>query len=284
MSRKWFSGDLETVATFWRIDRRDGVTLGFTTHDADLWFDGLSHRASPGMVPSSIRKSAGFEADSAEVRGTITHEEISTEDLATGRFDGARVRIGLIDWNRWNAKPSTPARSAPLPRKTVRSPPNSRRARRNWRAIRSPHKPRLSRRVLRAGMQSRSPALHPRTGRRTGGYRQQYGLLCRTGLSGPVRWRHAAVARRAASGRADGHRRRGRRQADPRCPAGREYSARHPRLPARRVRSYAGHLRGTVRQCRELSRRTLSSRKRPAHPLPLALAMTGENLAGRRGH
>ncbi|MPS67624.1 MAG: DUF2163 domain-containing protein [Novosphingobium sp.] len=98
MSRKWFSGDLETVATFWRIDRRDGVTLGFTTHDADLWFDGLTHRASPGMVPSSIRKSAGFEADSAEVRGTITHEEISTEDLATGRFDGARVRIGLVDW------------------------------------------------------------------------------------------------------------------------------------------------------------------------------------------
>ncbi|TCU59594.1 putative phage protein (TIGR02218 family) [Novosphingobium sp. PhB57] len=98
MSRIWFSGDLETAAAFWRIDRRDGVTLGFTTHDADLWFDGLLHRAAPGMVPSSIRKSAGFEADSAEVRGTLTHEAISAEDLAGGRFDGAFVRIGLVDW------------------------------------------------------------------------------------------------------------------------------------------------------------------------------------------
>lgn len=98
MSRIWFSGDLETAAAFWRIDRRDGVTLGFTTHDADLWFDGLLHRAAPGMVPSSIRKSAGFEADSAEVRGTLTHEAISAEDLAEGRFDGAFVRIGLVDW------------------------------------------------------------------------------------------------------------------------------------------------------------------------------------------
>lgn len=98
MSRIWFSTDLETVAMFWRIDRRDGVTLGFTTHDADLWFGGVLHRAAPGMVPSSIRKSAGFEPDSADVRGTLSHEAISAEDLAAGRFDRARVRIGLIDW------------------------------------------------------------------------------------------------------------------------------------------------------------------------------------------
>lgn len=96
--RTWFTGDLETVATFWRILRRDGVTLGFTTHDRDLWFDGILHRASPGMVPSSIRKSADFEADSAEARGAITHEAISGDDLAAGRFDSAQVRIGVVDW------------------------------------------------------------------------------------------------------------------------------------------------------------------------------------------
>lgn len=98
MTRTWFASDLETVATFWRIARQDGITLGFTTHDADLWFDGLLHRASPGMVPSAIRKSAGFEPDSAEVRGAITHEAITSTDLAAGRFDGARIRIGLVDW------------------------------------------------------------------------------------------------------------------------------------------------------------------------------------------
>ncbi|PNU04646.1 DUF2163 domain-containing protein [Novosphingobium guangzhouense] len=98
MTRTWFAQDLEAVATFWRILRTDGVTLGFTSHDRDLWFDGVLHRASPGMVPSAIRKSAGFEPDSAEVRGSLTHEAISSVDLATGRFDGAQVRIGLIDW------------------------------------------------------------------------------------------------------------------------------------------------------------------------------------------
>lgn len=99
MSRIWFSDDLETVATFWRVLRSDGVTLGFTSHDHDLWFEGVLHRASPGMVPSSIKRSADFEPDNAEVEGALSHESISASDLAAGRFDGAQVRIGLVDWD-----------------------------------------------------------------------------------------------------------------------------------------------------------------------------------------
>jgi len=98
MTRTWFSHDLETVATFWRVQRRDGVTLGFTSHDSDLWFDGVVHRSAPGMIPSSIRRTADFEPDSAEVQGALSHESISAADLSAGRFDGAQVRIGLVDW------------------------------------------------------------------------------------------------------------------------------------------------------------------------------------------
>lgn len=100
MSRVWFNGPLETVATFWRVERKDGVTLGFCTHDRDLWFDGLLHRAAPGMVPSAIRRSANLEPDSAEVEGVLSHDAITAEDLAIGRFDSARITIGLVDWER----------------------------------------------------------------------------------------------------------------------------------------------------------------------------------------
>lgn len=98
MSRIWFAQDLETVATWWRIDRCDGISLGFSTHDADMWFDGLTYRAAPGMMPASIRRSTGFDTDSAEVDGAITHETISDDDLTAGRYDGARVVVGLVDW------------------------------------------------------------------------------------------------------------------------------------------------------------------------------------------
>jgi len=98
MSRVWFTQGLETAATFWRVSRRDGVTLGFTAHDRDLWFDGVLHRAAPGMAPSAIRRTAGLDEDSAEVAGALAHDSIGAADLAAGRYDGARVRIGLVDW------------------------------------------------------------------------------------------------------------------------------------------------------------------------------------------
>lgn len=98
MSRVWFAGPLETVATFWRVLRRDGVTLGFVTHDRDLWFDGVLHRAAPGLTPSAIRRSADLQPDSAEVEGALSHDAITAADLRIGRYDGARILIGLVDW------------------------------------------------------------------------------------------------------------------------------------------------------------------------------------------
>lgn len=98
MSRTWFSQPLETVAVWWRIERRDGVALGFTSHDRDLVFAGLRHRTAPGMVPSAVRRTATLEADSAEVSGALAHDAIGEAELAGGRFDGARVAMGLVDW------------------------------------------------------------------------------------------------------------------------------------------------------------------------------------------
>lgn len=98
MTRVWFANELETVSSFWRVYRRDGVTLGFTSHDRDLVFDDIRHRTAPGMVPSAIRLSADFSPDSAEVTGALDHEAIREDDLEAGRYDGARIELGLVDW------------------------------------------------------------------------------------------------------------------------------------------------------------------------------------------
>jgi uncharacterized phage protein (TIGR02218 family) len=90
--------DLTTIALCWRLERRDGVTLGFTTHDRDLERDGLIHRAAPGMLPSAITVSDGFEADSVDIKGALTSDAIGADDLAAGRWDGASVSIFMVDW------------------------------------------------------------------------------------------------------------------------------------------------------------------------------------------
>lgn len=97
-NRVFFASELEGVATFWRIHRPDGVTLGFTSHDRDLYFGGVRHRAAPGVLPSAVRRTAGLTGDSAEMQGALAHDSIAETDLATGRFDGARVEVGAVDW------------------------------------------------------------------------------------------------------------------------------------------------------------------------------------------
>lgn len=98
MSRSFFASELEGVATFWRIDRRDGVAIGLTNHDRDLTIDGLRHQASPGIVPSAIRRTRDLSPDSAEVAGALCASGLCPDDLAAGRFDGAAVTVGLVDW------------------------------------------------------------------------------------------------------------------------------------------------------------------------------------------
>ncbi len=106
----WLAGDLTTVALCWRLERRDGVALGFTGHDRDLMIDGLAHRAAPGMLPSAIRVSDGLDADTLDVSGALTSEAIRDDDLAAGRWDGARVTVFAVDWSDPAAPPLTLAR------------------------------------------------------------------------------------------------------------------------------------------------------------------------------
>jgi len=94
----WLDGDLTTLALCWRIERRDGVTIGITAHDRDLELDGLVYRAAPGMTPSAISRSADLDADSMDVTGALSSVAIGEADLLAGRWDGARVALFATDW------------------------------------------------------------------------------------------------------------------------------------------------------------------------------------------
>ena len=100
MSIDWLAGEVTTLALCWRIERRDGVAIGLTSHDRDLVRDGLIYRAAPGMTPSAIQRSDALDADTMEVRGAIDHGTISATDLIAGRWDGARVTITAVDWTQ----------------------------------------------------------------------------------------------------------------------------------------------------------------------------------------
>jgi uncharacterized phage protein (TIGR02218 family) len=99
MSDPWLAGPVTSVTYGWRLERRDGMTLGFTSHDRDVEVEGLQLRAAPGMMPSSITETLGLDVDGLDVRGALTADAIRADDLHAGRWDGARVSIFLFDWS-----------------------------------------------------------------------------------------------------------------------------------------------------------------------------------------
>jgi uncharacterized phage protein (TIGR02218 family) len=74
------------------------VCLGFTSHDRDLEVDGLVYRAAPGMMPSAVSLSDGFDPASLDVAGALSSAAITEADLGAGRWDGADLTLFLTSW------------------------------------------------------------------------------------------------------------------------------------------------------------------------------------------
>ena len=92
------AGPVTTLATCWRITRRDGVEFFFTDHDRDVVFEGNTYKASSGYSRTAIANDSTFGVDNLEVEGVFNSAAIMEEDLRAGLFDGAEVRIFLVNW------------------------------------------------------------------------------------------------------------------------------------------------------------------------------------------
>ena len=101
----WFARPLTTLAFAWRVERRDGITLGFTSHDRDLVIGGLVHRAAPGMLPSAIEWSDGLDADDVQLSAALTSDAFTDADLMAGRWDGAALTLSAVDWTAPDVAP-----------------------------------------------------------------------------------------------------------------------------------------------------------------------------------
>ncbi|HEX7871855.1 MAG TPA: DUF2163 domain-containing protein [Sphingobium sp.] len=86
------------LAFCWRLERRDGVTIGLTSHDRTLSIGGLDYAASPGMMPSAIRQTGTLDPAVMDVEGALSADSLSAGDLALGRWDGAAVALHLTEW------------------------------------------------------------------------------------------------------------------------------------------------------------------------------------------
>lgn len=92
------SGGLTTLARAWAIARLDGMVLGFTDHDRDLVFDGITFRADSGLTATALHQTTGLSVDNAEAMGALRDARLNEADILAGRYDGAEVRLWLVNW------------------------------------------------------------------------------------------------------------------------------------------------------------------------------------------
>lgn len=87
-----------TVCRCWAIFRRDGEVFGFTDHDQNLGFEGISFRADTGLSALALQQSTGLAVDNSEALGVLSDAAVEDADIDAGRFDDAEIRAWLVNW------------------------------------------------------------------------------------------------------------------------------------------------------------------------------------------
>lgn len=104
---RWRS-TLQARTYLWKIERRDGTVLRFTSWDTPLWL--LSEKFIPrdeddsgdfderggGQFGGETRQ-ASLKEHSAALQGILSHSSITHEDLRRGLYEDATVYIYLVD-------------------------------------------------------------------------------------------------------------------------------------------------------------------------------------------
>lgn len=93
-----------TMARAWAVQRRDGLRLGFTDHDAELHFDGLRFRPGSGLTARALLQASGLAVDNTEAEGALSDDAITEPDLMAGRWDGAQLQLWEVDWRDVTAR------------------------------------------------------------------------------------------------------------------------------------------------------------------------------------
>jgi uncharacterized phage protein (TIGR02218 family) len=88
-----------TLCLCWRLDPKQGPALGFTDHDRDIVFDGVTFEARAGFTATGIDSSAGLKVDNLDVAGALTSDWLSEAALRAGAYDNAGVEIWLVNWS-----------------------------------------------------------------------------------------------------------------------------------------------------------------------------------------
>ncbi|NCC03453.1 MAG: DUF2163 domain-containing protein [Proteobacteria bacterium] len=92
------AGETTSLATCWKVTRKDGAVFGFTDFDRDLTIDGVIYQARTGYTRSAVQTVSDLSVDNLDIESAFDSEAITAADLRSGFWDNAEVLIFLVNW------------------------------------------------------------------------------------------------------------------------------------------------------------------------------------------
>lgn len=92
------ASETTSLAMCWKLTRTDTTVMGFTAHDADIVFDGITYVAATGFTPTDITAKNDFSVDNLDVEGILDSSAITEEELMAGIYDYAEIEIFLVNY------------------------------------------------------------------------------------------------------------------------------------------------------------------------------------------
>lgn len=88
-----------TLATCWKITRKDGNIFAFTDFDKDLTIGGIVYLSSTGYSRTAIASNSNLSVDNLNVDGMLDSNNITDADVRAAKFDYADVEIFAVNWS-----------------------------------------------------------------------------------------------------------------------------------------------------------------------------------------
>lgn len=96
--KAYLEQDVTTLAFLWKVIRQDGQIFGFTSHDTDITYLGLTYKSDTGFMPSAANTSSGLAVDDLELQGALSSMSIDQSEILAGVWDASEVWLYQVNY------------------------------------------------------------------------------------------------------------------------------------------------------------------------------------------
>lgn len=93
-----YQQETTTLATLWKITRRDLQVFSYTDHDEPITFQSLTYAPTSAYDAGTVKTSAAMNVDDVTLTGLLMLDAITAADIEAGLWDGARVEIMEVNY------------------------------------------------------------------------------------------------------------------------------------------------------------------------------------------